>query len=287
MSVSESWRALLRAYRASFGRIFKFRRDHRYWPNVIWPKTFNEKILYRSVFDRRPLFHTLSDKLAVRRYVRARVGDVVTIPTVLLSSRAPENLLTAPLPTCFVMKSNHGQGHIHLHSGGEPDRSKLVTLAKEWLAWDNYERRHQWCYKNIPKTIFLEEHLTRGGPPPDDYKFFCFDGIPRVIEFDTSRFTGMRRDFYDTDWRLLDFAFVDPQSGIDHPRPKNLDKMLDIARRLSSGLDFIRVDLYDLGDDVAFGELTCYPQNGRGRFTPRSWDLKLGRYWLLSSPSAS
>ena len=280
-ALSERLREIRLAWRATYRRIYKFRQDHKRWPNIFWPQTFNEKILYRLIFDRRPLLHTLSDKLAVRSYVKDRVGNLVFIPRVLFQTRCADDLLTAPLPSCFALKSNHGQAHVYLHTGGETDRPLLVVLAKEWLAWDSYERREQWCFKDIPKTIFVEEHLTAGGPVPPDYKFFCFDGIPQFIELATNRFSELRRDFYDTDWRPLDMSFVNKRSGHPHPRPPNFDTMITVASRLSSDLDFVRVDLYDLGDRVAFGELTCYPQNGRGKFKPQFWDFEFGRHWTI------
>jgi hypothetical protein len=281
-------RALLQsqrfAWKASYGRILRFHRCHGRWPNLLRPQTFNEKILYRSIYDRRELFHVLSDKLAVRDYVRERAGDAVATPKVLFSTRSPELLLTVPLPRYFVMKSNHGQGHTYMHGRAdvEVDRRRLAALGKKWLKYDNYERRGQWCYKGIEKMIFVEEHLSPGGPPPDDYKFFCFDGVPRMIEVGTDRFSGLRRAFYNPEWHRLEFAFVDPPIPYEVRKPPNLEQMLDIAGSLARGLDFIRVDLYDLGDRVAFGEMTCMPQNGCGRFTPASWDLEFGRHWHLA-----
>jgi hypothetical protein len=281
-------RALVKAQRlawnASYGRILRFHRNHGRWPNLLRPQTFNEKILYRSIFDRRQLFHVLSDKLAVRDYVRARAGDAVAIPKVLFSTRSPELLLTVLLPRYFVMKSNHGQGHTYMRgrADAEVDRRGLAALAKKWLKQDNYERRGQWCYKGIEKTVFVEEHLSAGGPPPDDYKFFCFDGVPRMIEVGTDRGTLLRRAFYDPDWHRLDLEFVDPPILYEVRKPPNLERMLDVAGSLASGLDFIRVDLYDLGNRVAFGEMTCMPQNGCGRFTPVRWDRELGQHWRLA-----
>jgi hypothetical protein len=152
MPLSEVLREIRLACRASYRRIYKFRRDHKRWPNIFRPRTFNEKILYRSIFDRRPIFHTLSDKLAVRAYVKDRVGNLAYIPRVLFQTRCADDLLTASLPYCFALKSNHGQAHTYLHLAGEPDRPRLVAIAKTWLAWDNYEQRDQWCYKDIPKT---------------------------------------------------------------------------------------------------------------------------------------
>ena len=288
MSPGHGLRALAKsqwfAWNASYGRILRFHRYHGRWPNLRRPRTFNEKILYRSIYDRRELFHVLSDKLAVRDYVSARAGDAVAIPEVLFSTRSPDSLLTAQLPRCFVMKSNHGQGHTYMHGrvDVEVDRRRLAALAKKWLKYDNYERRGQWCYKGIEKTVFVEEHLSAGGPPPNDCKFFCFDGVPRMIEVGTDRFSGLRRAFYDPEWHRQEFDFADPPILYEVPRPPNLEQMLDIAARLARGLDFIRVDLYDLGDRVAFGEMTCLPQNGCGRFNPVSWDLKLGRHWHLA-----
>lgn len=120
------------AWKASYGRILRFHRHHGRWPNLLRPQTFNEKILYRSIYDRWELFHVLSDKLAVRNYVRERVGDAVAIPKVLFLTRSPELLLTVPLPRYFVMKSNHGQGHTYLHGCDdvEVDRRRLAVLGK-------------------------------------------------------------------------------------------------------------------------------------------------------------
>ena len=114
MPFSEVLRGLRLAWRANYRRIYKFRRDHKRWPNIFRPRTFNEKILYRSIFDRRPIFQTLSDKLAVRSYVKGRVGNLAYIPRVLFQTRCADDLLTATLPYCFVLKSNHGQAHTYL-----------------------------------------------------------------------------------------------------------------------------------------------------------------------------
>ena len=60
--------------------------------------------------------------------------------------------------------------------------------------------------------------------------------------------------------------------------------MLEIARKLSEGSDYVRVDLYNVGGRVVFGELTNYPHAGYLRFDPPKWEEIFGAYWPSRHP---
>jgi TupA-like ATPgrasp len=139
----------------------------------------------------------------------------------------------------------------------------------------------EWAYKDVQPKLFCEEYLGTDQGCPIDYKFFCFAGKVRFIQADFDRLTAHKRNIYDCDWNLLDVQYRLPKKPDAADRPRNLSEMKSIAEQLSDGIDFVRVDLYDLGDRVVFGELTNYPVSGNGRFQPGEWDLTFGSYWHL------
>jgi hypothetical protein len=232
--------------------------------------------------DRRQILTQCADKYAVRTYVEERVGRHV-LTTLYGVWADPADIPFEQLPEKFVLKTTHGSGQI-LFFNKTPRCSVEETRAQltAWLARGEYWCMREWAYKEIPPRIICEEFLSDAqGRSPPDYKFFCFHGEPRLIQVDTDRFTAHRRDFYDTDWFPMAFNLIYPGCGHVQPRPVVLDTMLDIARALSQGHPFMRVDLYALGERVVFGEITWYPEGGVGRFTPESWDWQIGTWLTL------
>jgi hypothetical protein len=262
------------------------------------PVTFNEKVRYKMLADRRPLLTTFTDKLAVRAYVESRVGTQVLTDLYAVTS-APRTLLGAELPREFVVKPTHASGACVLVADYAPperelpdskerwvqalvrpdrlDRDRLIGLCEGWIS-RTYSRR-EWAYRSVPPRILVEELLDDGGGVPCDYKFFVFHGRVRMIEVDLTRFEGHARNLYTPDWERLDVEYKWP-GGIDVERPHELPKMLGIAETLGADTDFVRVDLYCLGGKrVVFGELTNYPLAGRGEFRPPEFDRWLGEWW--------
>ena len=113
---------------------------------------------------------------------------------------------------------------------------------------------------------------------PDDYKFHCFGG-QIFIQVDTERFTSHTRTMFDTEWNALEVVYYYPLPSTTPTKPQNLPTMLDIARLLSGGFNFVRVDLYSICGAIVVGELTMTPEGGTGHFTPSQWDKKLGDLW--------
>src|SRR5262249_35429444 len=184
-------------------------------------------------------------------------------------------------PSRFVLKANHGSGWNYIHHGGLCSRERLIQLARRWMRLNYALIQGEWCYSGIQPRIFCEEYLGRAYSPPVDYKVFCFSGTARFIQAIFDRHTCCNGISYDRELNVLDLRYPDYPRKFAAPVPANPAQMLSIAERLSDGVDFVRVDLYDLGDRVVFGELTNYPGGLLDRFYPQEWDATFGSYWRL------
>lgn len=249
-------------------------------PNLLRPRTMNEKILRRILFDRRPDIATFSGKLESRRFVLDRTGDESLLVDLVGTARNAAELRRLPLPERFIAKANHMSGRNRIHDGSAP--LDLDALGRSIEGWCRERSRLQWGYGRVERTAMIERLMqSETGAIPEDYKFFCYDGCVHFIEVDGSRFSGHRRDFFDREWRHLDAVLSYRQHDAPPPPPALLERMIRIAERLATGIDFVRVDLYALGEDVKFGELTCYPGSGMEVFVPAHWDEVMGRPWKL------
>jgi hypothetical protein len=276
------------------------------------PETFTEKLRWRMLKDRRPLLTTFADKVAVRDYV-ARLAGPECLTECYAVVDDPDELDRASLPREFVLKASHGSGGAWivsdaapsepLVSPGEPyapgpvtplsgwhwilttpgglDWDVLVASSREWLSRSPCDRHPEWAYLHVPPRILVEELLCGpDGQVPADYKFFVFDGHARLVQVDSGRFRDHRRNLYLPDWTPVDTEYVYRRAD-EFPRPPSLGRMVELAEALGRGMDFLRVDLYEIEERVVFGELTNYPEGGTAQFEPVSFDAELGRWWTL------
>lgn len=247
------------------------------WDN---PKSFNEKLQWLKVYNRKSEYTTMVDKFSVKEFVSSIIGKDYIIPTLGVWNNFDEIDFDS-LPDKFVLKTTHGGG-----GGGVvicKDKVKFdLDIARRKinssLEGDIYKLLKEWPYKNVPKRIIAEKYIGDDNAELKDYKFFCFNGIPKFLKVDFGRFVEHHANYYDTDWNLLPFGENDcpPVSSHLEVKPENFDKMLEIAARLSKGHPFLRVDLYNQNGKIFFGELTFFPASGFGKFTPIDWDYKLG-----------
>jgi TupA-like ATPgrasp len=261
-------------------RAVLYRRAHGRLPRRP-PQTFTEKINWRVVHDRRPLIGRLGDKLAMKAYAAAVCPDL-PIPAVLWSGRDVAAFAAADLPPRWVLKPNHGTMRVHI-GAGRPDVAELRRITTGWLDEPLYRSRGEWVYSQARRMLLAEEFLG-SGEPPADYKFLVFGGRVRLVQVDTGRFGQHRRRLYSPDWVPVD-VLEDVAAGPVTPAPAALPRMLAVASSLGAGLDFVRVDLYDVDGEVWFSELTPYPGGGLDRFDPALNEL-LGGWWQLPSRSA-
>lgn len=272
-----------------FGVKYRFRKKFGYNLDLSNLKTFNEKIQWLKLFDHNNLYTILADKYLVREYVKDKIGEQYL--TKLYNVWDSANLIDFDqLPEQFVLKTNHASGTNIICSNknalGEIDL--VVKKLNKWLKIDYHLLGKEWAYKNIKRKIICEELLTMpNGEDLVDYKFMCFNGKCEYIFICSNRYSenGLNVDFYDTKWEKQPFQRHYPNSNIVHKRPNCLDKMIELANKLSESIPFVRVDFYLIENRIVFGEMTLYPGSGFEEFTPFEWDEKIG--CLLNIENAS
>lgn len=245
--------------------------------NLHQPRSFNEKIQWLKLHYRHPLLTQCADKWRVRDFVRERAGsDVLNDVYGVYDSGA--QIDASRMPQAFVLKATHGSGwNILCPDKDRIDWDHVRADIDRWLASDYYRLGREWVYKDIRPRIVCERYLTEdSGKPPRDFKFFCFDGEPAMVQVDYDRFEKHTRNLYDLDWRRLPFTLHYPAHTGEDAVPPNLAEMIDVARKLARSFPFVRVDLYSVGGRCLFGELTFYPGNGYEHFRPLRCDRELG-----------
>jgi hypothetical protein len=253
------------------------------YPNLKNPTTFSEKIIYKELYDRRPILTQVADKIKVRDYVKSRIGSNY-LTEVYQIAQTPEEINWDRLPPSFVVKTNHGSGwNIFAHDKNKLDIKATVSLLSTWINTNYYDHSREWCYKNIPRLVFVEEMLQDDqGKIPTDWKFFVFSGKARFLQVNINRFENNQCNFYDRNLDQLKVRYLSRDNFLsDLVFPSNIDEMFDLAERLGEGFDFIRVDLYNVNGRIIFGELTNYPFAGIVPFEPREFDKQFGEYWTL------
>ena len=250
--------------------------------NLTNPKTFSEKIQWLKLFDRRPEYTIMVDKVKAKKYVESIIGKEYIIPT-LGVWEDPNEIDFNLLPNRFVIKCNHnsGKGMFICRDKSKIDEEKVKEELKKGLKENYYSFNREWPYKNVPRRILAEEFLEPISPTKDliDYKFFCFNGEPKICQVISGRETQMSVDFFDKEWNHQ--PFHEPKFyPFANPTPKcpdHLEQMWDAARKLAVDKPFVRVDFYDVNGHVYFGEITFYPTGGMGGFDPESFDALFGQ----------
>lgn len=245
------------------------------------PRTFNQKLQWLKLYDRKPEYTTMVDKYAVKEYVADKIGKEYIIPTLGVWDNF-DDIDFDSLPNQFVLKCTHDSGGLVICR----DKSKLnIAMAKEKinmsLKHDYFYNGREWPYKNVPHRIIAEQYMA---DDLRDYKLFCFEGTPRMTLVCSERYTkdGLKEDFYNETWNYLNIQR--PAHGnatLPIQRPKQYDLMKRLAMKLSDRLPFSRIDFYEINEKVYFGEITFYPANEFEGFKPEEWDLKLGEWIKL------
>jgi hypothetical protein len=257
------------------------------WPRLHPPRTFNEHIVAKKLWDRDPRYVVTSDKLAMRDWVAERVGAHYLVP-LLGSYRDATEIDFDALPDAFVLKTNNGcRRNIVVADRTAVDLEAARAQMARWLAGPSgYRPFKEWAYRDIPPRLLAEEYLTDDGTPPADYKFFCFRGEIHLVQVDFSRFDGHRRILLTPDWQPYPVRLGRDKPLPDRPppRPDGLAEMLDVSARLGAEFTFVRVDLYSCAGRIYVGELTHTPGGGTMHFIPEEFDRAIGDLWSTGSP---
>lgn len=249
--------------------------------NIDNPITFNEKIQWIKLYDKNPIYHRLVDKYEVRSYVEDKLGADFLIP-ILGVYNSVDEIPFDKLPEEYVLKCTHDSGTVIIrNSACMLTDEEIKQKLRKSLSEDYYYVHREWCYKGIKPRITCEQYMTdESGFELKDYKIFCFLGNPKIIQVDFGRFKQHKRNLYDLSWNYIDASIkypTDPKIKII--KPKELQQMLECAKKLSSGFPHVRVDLYYINGKVYFGEMTFYHGNGCEEFRPDSLGNQMG-HWI-------
>lgn len=233
------------------------------WDN---PSTFSEKIQWLKLNDRKDIYHTFVDKYEVRKYIAEKIGDSYLIPL------AVENVLSNAdqiefdkLPNQFVIKCTHGSGcNIICKNKLELNEKEIKNKLNKWMHKNWYWYGREWPYKDLTPRIIIEKYMVdESGCDLKDYKVLCFNGVPKLIETHLNRYNGNHKQiFYDMDWKKTDIVQPGLSNDVDVAKPKTLNEMLELSKKLADGTSFLRVDWYDISGHLYFGELTLYDASG-------------------------
>lgn len=247
------------------------------------PQTFNEKLNWLKLYDRKPEYIDIVDKAKVKDYIASILGEQYVIPTLGVWESVDE-IDFEKLPNSFVLKCTHDSaGIVFVKDKEELNIEEAKKKIKYALQQNFYYIGREWPYKNVKPRVIAEPYLmdcVHG--EIRDYKFYCFDGVPRMMFVATGRLKNkLCFDFFDMEYHHLPMRQSAPNAENIPEKPKNFDLMTEFAKILSRGYPHIRVDFYEVNEKLYFGELTLYDSSGFSAFQPDKWDSTLGEWLVL------
>jgi hypothetical protein len=263
-----------------------FRLNVGYKLNLKNPKTFNEKLQWLKLYDRKLEYTSLVDKYEVKRIVGKKIGEEHIIPTLGVWNNV-DDIEWDTLPNQFVLKTTHGSGGSGVVICKDKNSFDIEDakrkLDRSLAHSDTYAHYREWPYKNIKRRIIAEKFLTNDNEDLDDYKMHCLNGVPKVILVCRDRYKNeLSEDFYTTEWEHLDLKHSSHDNALQLiSRPAELKEMLDISEKLSEKMTFARTDFYSVHGKVFFCEIKLYPASGLVPFVPGKYD-ELFSDWTVS-----
>lgn len=250
------------------------------------PVRFTEKLQWYKLYYRTPLMTQCADKYRVREYIKSKGYEDILVPLYGVYDDANE-IKFADLPSKFVLKTTNGSHtNILCENKQKLDVDETILLLNNWVKKRSAKLGREWAYYDIEPKIICEKYLEKDeNNDLIDYKFFCFNGKAYCLYVIAERFsdTGIKLGIYDMDFKILPYNREDIQPLTRHMiRPKNFDKMVQIAEDLAKDFTHVRVDFYNVNGKITFGELTFYDGSGYKGFIPDEFDFELGNKFILS-----
>lgn len=252
------------------------------------PQTYNEKIQWLKLHDRKPEYTRMVDKYEAKKLVAEKIGAEYIIPTLGVWDHFDE-IDFDTLPQQFVLKCTHDSGGLVIcKDKATLDKAAAKKIIEACLKENYFWDYREWPYKNVKPRILAEEYMEdRETGDLRDYKFFAFDGIPRALYVATERQnaeTETRFDFFDMDFQHLDLRNSHPNADVPPKKPENFEEMKYLAGVLSQNIPQLRIDFYEVNGKVYFGELTFSHMGGLQPFKPEQWDKTFGDWITLPEP---
>jgi hypothetical protein len=249
-----------------------FVRNHKRLPSK--DKMIFSDVLYRlktSDEALNPLRAFTSDKEFLRIYVRGMIGEKYNVPilAILRTANEVENFFFPP--KCCI-KPTHLSNEVILRKKNEVvDKLKI----KKWFSTNYYKSSREANYKNLTPKVIVEPLIFDGNPL--DFKFFCFNGKPKMIQVNFDSRSDTAENLYDTSWNELDYSKLPKRRPNALKKPANLKEMLEVAAQLSEPFSFVRIDMYSNGKKILVGEVSHVSGNIAQVFYPRNAELKASK----------
>lgn len=250
------------------------------------PKTFNEKLQWLKLHNRRPEYIQMVDKVAVKDYVASVIGEEYVIPTLGVWDN-PNDIEWDKLPNQFVLKTNHdggSNGIVVCKDKSILNKQKALKELKRSFNRNSYLIGREWPYKMVKHKVFAEQYMEdQQCGELRDYKFFCFDGEAKILFIATGRGAVEHAyfNYFDADFKPLNIKNGHPISSEAITKPQSFELMKELSSKLSKGIPHVRVDFYEVDGHPYFGEFTFFHMGGTGRFEPEEWNKKMGSWITL------
>lgn len=275
--------------------LFNFLPDKRYLKlfyklrignklNLDNPKTFNEKLQWLKLYNRKDIYTTMVDKYEAKKYVSDSIGEEYIIPTLGVWDNF-DDIDFDSLPNQFVLKCTHDSGGLIIcKDKSKLDLKKARKKINKTLRINYYKHGREWPYKNVKPRIIAEKFVKLNGPECAEYKFFCFNGKVKCILVCKGDAHGLgenqrTNDFLDVDFNRIDVKVLFPHSKTELRKPKELDKLMEIAEKFAKDIPHVRFDTYLVDGKIYFGEMTFFHNSGFEPYEPEEWDYRFGS-WL-------
>lgn len=255
--------------------VYKIKTGRRL--NLKNPTTFCHKQNWLKLHDIHPEYTHLVDKIGVREHIGRVLGEEYLFPIYGVWERFDDIDFDA-LPEKFVLKCNHDSGSVKVITDKwDINKKELKNFFDSRMKMNSYVFGREYPYKDVKPLIFAEKYMTPDNAEDiNDYKFFCFNGKPEIMFIATERSTDVKFDFFDMDFNHLDIVNIHPNSDQIIEKPALFNEMREIAAKLSAGMKFVRIDLYEINGQIYFGEYTFFHGGGFWPFYPEEWEKRLG-----------
>ena len=267
----------------------RFEENLGHPPNLENPRSFSEKLQWRKINDRNPLFPILSDKAAAKTWITEKIGEDRTVPT-LFEAESPLDLPQDIASRTCVLKVTHASSrNIFVSPTSGLTRGDILRRISRYLYRDFGVLLHEWAYDQVPRKIIAEPVLLAAdGSVPGDARFHMIGGKLKFIHYNTAELLpdlhktkGVMTNLISPEWTQMPLTRRNDKIGPMPPRPREFERMVEIAEILSAEFDYLRVDFFVIDGEFRVSETTLYSSSGVKRFEPHSYDAELGAEWVL------
>ena len=261
-----------------------YNRTHDKKLNLNEPILFNEKLMYLKLKNiDNNLIIKCTDKYLVREYIKEK-GYSSILNDLIGVYDSFDEINWEELPNKFALKCNHGCGYNIICTDKEKlDKNIVRKKINKWMNKKYGYETAEPHYTRIKPKIICEKFIDMGNDKlPTDYKIYCFNGEAKIILVMNDRGNNIKKEFYDKDWKLMHLRKDEKHPKVLSEKPKNLKLMLKCAEDLSKPFEFVRVDFYNVNNNIIFGELTFTPAGCNADYTVEA-DMQLGKMLKLQN----